>query len=134
MKKVLILLGFSGLMATGVVTGAMGQEVEHNYLVGPNVTNCDSLNFDDRTMQLAIRDIRQAKFRFSQRFKLTRRQGFKGGEFYLCGSATGFLIVGYDDKEFLYTDIDKLIWEKLRSSSDPEGYYLDEKAKWHLYP
>ena len=108
-------------------TNVFGQEVEHNYKVGPQFTTCDSLDFESVDSDEAIELIRETKFRFQQSFKLTRRQGFKGGEIYSCNNESGFLVVKLDDHEILYKNVELRFWNELISSSDPEGYYLKNK-------
>ena len=110
------------------ISKAFGQEVEHNYKVGPQQTTCDSLDLDNRDAAESMKIIRNTKFRFQQSFRLTRRQGFKGGEFYSCDNKKGYLVVKMDDQEMLYKNVELKIWEELISSSDPEGYYLKHKA------
>ena len=109
------------------------QEVEHNYSVGPNEVTCDSIEVDFERPENAIKTIRATKFRFQQSFRLTRRQGFKGGEFYACDGITGYLIIRIDNEEMLYDNINKTVWEELTSSSDPEGYYLKKRSEFSHY-
>lgn len=110
------------------------QEVEHNYLVGPQSTTCDSLEMHELSMDQYIEQIRKSNFRFDQTFRLTRKQGLQQGEFYSCDGKVGFLIIKFDDIETLYNDVKKTDWEALISSSDPEGYYLKTKQQRRLYP
>jgi len=116
-----------------MVSPVFGQEVEHNYQVGPQATNCDSLDLELLNEIEAIKQIRSSKFRFQQSFKLTRRQGFKGGEYYSCDNDLGYLVLKYDDSEKLYVEVKKEFWEILITSSDPEGYYLNNKNKLELF-
>ena len=104
------------------------QEVEHNYLVGPNTVTCDSLDIVKEDQKQSIEDIRQAKFRFTQSFKLTRKQGLQAGEFYSCDATHGYLIITYNSVEHLYFEVSQDFWEMLISSSDPEGVYLERQS------
>lgn len=106
------------------------QEVEHNYLVGPGKTTCDSLMTDDLTIEGIIKVIRTTQFRFNQEFKLTRKQGLQKGEYYSCDNKSGFLIVKYDNEYFLFTEVQKNIWNELISSADPEQFFLETKDRW----
>lgn len=106
------------------------QEIEHNYLVGPQYTDCDSLKIEHILKDEAIRTIKGSTFRYTQNFKLTRRQGLMAGAFYSCDNETGYLIIQYDKVEYLYFDMTRKDWELLKSSKDPEGFYLDQKVKW----
>ncbi len=124
-KYILILV-----ISTMWVGQIMAQEVEHNFLVGPQYTDCDSLDFEDIKKGEAIEIIKASKFRYTQNFKLTRKQGLMGGNFYSCDNQTGFLIIIYENLDCLYFNISKDEWEALITSKDPEGYYLDQREKW----
>ncbi len=113
---------------------SFGQEVEHNYIVGPQNTNCDSLNLSDISRSESIELIRGSKFRFNQSFRLRRKYGLQLGAYYSCDTKYGFLIIKYDGGEFLFHNVDKHIWEEFISSSDPEGYYLKIKSELQDYP
>ena len=109
------------------------QEVEHNYLVGPQSTTCDSLKMHDLSIDQCIEQIRKSNFRFDQTFRLTRKKGLQQGEFYSCDGKVGFLIIKFNDEEQLYQNVEKTSWELLISSSDPEGYYLKRKQQFQIY-
>ena len=117
----------SFILALIVLVPSYGQEVEHNYLVGPGFTTCDSLNLVGLDLEKSIKLIRSAKFRFNQEFKLTRKIGLQMGEYYSCDGRLGFLIIKYDDCVTLYQNVKKEIWAEMKSSADPEGFYLDKK-------
>jgi len=124
--KLLFVLSFFYLNIT------FAQEVEHNYLVGPQVTNCDSLDITGLSLHESIEKIRASKFRFDQSFKLTRKQGLQSGEYYSCDNERGYLVITFDGIESLYVNIEKDTWNDLISSSDPEGLYFKMKKK-HEY-
>ncbi|NJN28063.1 MAG: hypothetical protein HC819_19870 [Cyclobacteriaceae bacterium] len=109
------------------------QDLEHNYVVGPQFTNCDSLPIEGTSVVEAIELIRKADFRYHQNFRLTRRQGFQSGNFYSCDVAHGYMIIRYDGVEKLYVNVPKSAWESLLSNPDPELYYLKNKALWQLW-
>jgi hypothetical protein len=111
---------------------AEAQEVEHNYLVGPQFTQCDSLEIEGMPLEEAIEKIRETKFRYQQNFILTRRHGFKGGEYYSCNNTEGYLIVLYHDNTVVYQNVKKEFWEKLISSTDPEGVYLSNRKSFDV--
>ena len=113
---------------------AAGQEVEHNYLVGPQFTDCDSLKMDGLTAEQAIEKIRKTKYRFDQKFRLTRKQGLQKGEFYSCDNQTGYLVITFDGQELLYFHVNKDFWNNLITSTDPEGYILKTKDSLRKWP
>lgn len=125
-SKVFLALMFGTYLMSKVV---VAQEVEHNYKVGPQQTNCDSLELMAEETDVVIDLLKTTKFRFQESFNLTRRVGFKGGDFYSCNNQTGFLIIRYHDDQFLYKGVSMDFWNGLTNSSDPEGYYLKNKPK-----
>ena len=117
-----------------VVSGAiMAQEVERNYLVGPQSTTCDSLDLLDSSKEKAIELIRASSFRFNQNFRLTRKSDFQGGEYYSCDGEKGYLIIKMDNEQSLYLGVQKAIWDELIKSSDPEGYFLKKSPLWNRF-
>ena len=134
LKYILSIHLFFILISLSTCIRAVAQEVEHNYAVGPQTTNCDSLRFSDKDQKKAIYSIRASKFRFDQSFKLTRKQGLQRGEFYTCNGILGFLIITYDGKEILYLSVEKSTWNDIISASDPEGYYIQIKPQLKEFP
>ncbi len=127
MKRALII--FIVINSVLAYSELIAQEVEHNYLVGPQFTNCDSLDLKGISAQESIKLIRNAKFRFDQSFKLTKKQGLQKGEFYSCDNKEGYLIIKYDAKEILLEKVQKSFWIELISSSDPEGLFIKRKKE-----
>ncbi len=125
--KYTLLVFISGFI---IINISIAQEIEHNYLVGPQVTDCDSLTIHGLSMPESISKIRTAKFRFDQSFRLTRKQGLQLGEYYSCDGKDGFLIIKYDGIESLYVTVSMDIWKGLISSSDPEYYFLKIKPQF----
>ena len=117
------------IFSSWIFYASKAQEVEHNYTVGPQITNCDSLDVVGFSISESIAMIRNSTYRFDQSFRLTRKQGLQLGEYYSCDNKEGLLIIKYDGKESLYYKVDKHIWDELISSSDPEGYYLKIKQQ-----
>ena len=124
--KSVLLFFLTGLI---IINLSYAQEVEHNYLVGPQNINCDSLDMHGFSMLESIAKVRTAKFRFDQSFRLTRKQGLQRGEFYSCDGDGGFLIIKYDGKETLYLEVSENVWKDITSSSDPEAIFLRSEAK-----
>lgn len=116
-----------------IVNIVTAQEAEHNYLVGPQVTNCDSLDINGLSLTKSISLIRASIYRFDQSFRLTRKKGLQLGEYYSCDNKEGYLIIKYDGEEKLYHSVDKILWNELISSSDPERYYLNKILQLRKY-
>ena len=123
MHKIILLF----FLTTGCYQWCNAQEVEHNFLVGPQLTSCDSMSLENLSIPESINNIRGAKFRFDQNFRLTRTQGLQAGEYFSCDNKVGYMIIKYDGIEYLYETVDKKLWHELISSSDPEGFYIDNR-------
>ncbi len=115
-------------------TTLFAQEVEHNYVVGPQNTNCDSLDLDGLSVNEAVGAITSSKFRLDQQFKLNRPGGLMAGGFYSCDNAKGFLIIIFDGKKQLFNEVPLATWDAFVSSSNPEDYFLNKiKPVFMLY-
>jgi hypothetical protein len=105
---------------------ASGQEVEHNYLVGPQSTNCDSLNLPLISFKEAVKMIENSSFRFQQQFKISRTYGVMNAKYYSCDGEKGFLIMKVDKVNYLYLDVPKTTWDLLIKSPDINALYDQE--------
>ena len=65
-------------LLTVLIWQVYGQEVEHNYKMGPQKTACDSLDLHQLEDTEQIEVIRNTSFRFDQNFRLTRKSGLQG--------------------------------------------------------
>jgi len=104
---------------------AYGQ-VEHNYPVGPQSTNCDSLRILPLSLDEAISKIENAKFRFQQQFKISRSYGVMNARFYSCDGEFGFLIMKVDKEDHIYLEVPKSIWDNLIISTDINAFFASE--------
>lgn len=103
-------------------------QVEHNYPVGPQNTNCDSLDIYALSFDEAVHLIERSTFRFQQQFKISRTYGVMNARYYSCNGEEGYLIMKVDKKDLLYFDVPKIKWERLISSADINGFYDSEIA------
>ena len=122
MKKRLFITGCA-ILFTWLAGNAYAQ-VEHNYHVVSGFTGCDSLDLKGLEKQQSIKILQETRFRYQQEFRLTRPQGLKRGAYYSCDGRKGYLVVTYDDRNYLYSDVPLQVWEKLITSSDPQEYFL----------
>jgi len=113
------------LFSLAFASPAFGQEVEHNYLVGPQKTSCDSLNLRGMDKKEQISTIRNTTFRLSQDIALNRKTGFQGAWYFACDNESGYMVVKIDNKESLYTDISKSTWQAFIRSGDFESFLRD---------
>jgi len=111
---------------------AYGQ-VEHNYPVGAQSTDCDSLDISTGSIKEAIEGIVNSKFRFQQQFKISRTYGVMSASFYSCDGERGFLIMKVDKKDYIYLEVQKSVWDTLITSQDINGFYnSDIKESYSL--
>jgi hypothetical protein len=101
-------------------------QVEHNYLVGPQSTDCDSLDISLLSLEDAISTIEKGKFRFQQQFKISRIYGVMNARYYSCDGEFGYLIMMIDKKDYIYISVPKHVWDKLIASSNINGFYASE--------
>ena len=86
---------------------------EHNFSVGPQRVNCDSLEW-------------------------TRSEGFQEGHFYSCDNEDGFMIVKFDGQSLLYRSIPKELWDEMAASNNPEDFFVEnirqKIEQWKQHP
>lgn len=104
------------------------QEVEHNYPVGPQNTDCDSIQLSGLSMDEIIRTIENTSYRFDQGFKISRITGVRAGHFYSCNGTSGFLVLTIGKEKKVFVEVLITTWDELIGSSDPDGFY-EEKIK-----
>jgi hypothetical protein len=108
-------------------------QVEHNFPVGSQATNCDSLDITSVSLEEAFKAIENAKFRVQQQFKISRTYGVMSAGFYSCDGKKGFLIMRVDKKDYIYLEVQKSVWDTLITSSDINGFYnSDIKASFSV--
>lgn len=122
LSKMKALFGF--IVAILLAQSALAQ-VEHNYPVGPNTVTCDSIDWKAMTKQQIMASLSDETFRFSQQIKVNASKGFQGAQYYSCNNASGYLIIKQDGRYILYSNVEKIYWDKLVSSKDPAGHYYN---------
>ncbi len=103
-----------------------GQEVEHNFLVGPQITTCDSLPEDFYNEDEAIYLVENATFRSNAKFRINRSHGVKGGWYYSCDNKTGFLIILIDDQKHIFQFVPNETWDQLTKTTDFESFIINQ--------
>ena len=98
-------------------------QIEHNYLIGPQATNCDSLDIPTTSLENAIQMIESANFRYHQQFSISRTYGVMKAKYYSCDGEKGFLIMKVDKKDLVYTKVPKSVWDELINAEDLNAYY-----------
>jgi hypothetical protein len=116
----------TGILTTVCTVAPLFAQVEHNYKVGPQSTNCDSLEIRAFSTDDAISIIKQSSFRYQQQFKISRTYGVMSASFFSCDGKLGYLIVKVEKKDYIYIDVPKSKWTGLISSADINGFYDEE--------
>ncbi|GEM_PF-2331036 len=98
------------------------QEVEHNFEMPAQKTNCDSLNLNSLDEDGKILAIEAADFRSKQDIKLNRMDGFQAAWFYSCNNNSGYIIAKIDNKKRVFENIGVNTWNEFISSGDFLGY------------
>ena len=120
--KVYLLAGVL-IMYVGV---PLYSQVEHNYKVDPQSTNCDSLKLNTLPITEAVSIIEQTTFRFQQQFKISRSYGVMNARYFSCDGILGYLIIKVDKKDYIYIDVPETKWKLLISSADMNAFYNEE--------
>ena len=115
-----------------ITTVSHGQDVEHNYLVGPQNTTCDSLPTSFYYEEEAIYLVEQASYRSTEQFKINRDYGVRGGWFYSCDNATGYLIILIDDHKHLFKMVPKEKWKQLTQTTDFESFIVNQLRPYKM--
>jgi hypothetical protein len=102
---------------------ALAQEVEHNYPVGPQNTNCDSLKLAELPFQEVISTLENTSFRFDQGFRISRISGVRAAHYYSCNGIVGYLILTIGQEKKVFIDVPKSLWNEFITTSDLDGFY-----------
>ena len=112
-----------------------GQEVEHNYLVGPQYTTCDSLQDEFNNEEEALFLVENATYRSTSQFKINRAKGVRGAWYYSCDNKTGFLILLIDNNKHLFQYVSNKIWEQLTQTTDYKSFIMNNLKPYKVqYP
>ena len=97
-------------------------QVEHNYLVGPQKTTCDSLGKLPDDFSSAILKVENAGWRFQQNMKLNRPFGFRNAQYYSCNIQSGYLVILINKTRCIYKEVPLDLWNRLTESLDPDRF------------
>lgn len=111
------------LMLCCLILQVSAQEVEHNYPVGPQKTNCDSLQLTELPLEEVISAIENTSFRFDQGFKISRVAGIRAAHYYSCNGISGYLILTIGQEKKVFSEVTKKLWNEFIASSDLDNFY-----------
>lgn len=111
------------LLIGGLVQQVSAQEVEHNYPVGPQKTNCDSLELERLPFETVVSTLENTSFRFDQGFRISRVSGVRAAHYYSCNGTTGYLLLTIGQEKRVFIDVPKSLWDEFITASDLDGFY-----------
>lgn len=112
------------LIVTSV--SALGQ-VEHNFRMDPQKTDCHLLPDSLLKMDSARFLIENATYRLKESITISRYYEPNSADYYSCDGKTGYLIVQESADHFkIFSKIPVDLWEAFTSTNDPIGFYKDK--------
>lgn len=118
MRAIVILLLFFSMSAAA--------QVRHNFPMGPQKTNCDTLVIRDNDFEASLQKIEGATWRYTQSMHLNRPFGFRSADFYSCDGQTGYLVIRVDEEKYIYMKVPVSVWEEFSKTSDPENFIKEK--------
>lgn len=107
-------------------------QVEHNFEMKPENTDCHELPQSFESAGEGIQFIRSATFRVQQSVKISRYHIPRSASFHSCDGKTGYLIAEETEGTYvLYSGIPQDVWQNFINSNDPIGFYEEEIKKKH---
>lgn len=102
-------------------------QVEHNFEMKPENTDCHLLTPEDKTVTELIQQIRKGSFRFNQKIRISRYRVPHQLEYFSCDGEKGFILALMDNnQELVFSNIPKAEWDALLDAKDILAYYNSE--------
>jgi hypothetical protein len=99
-------------------------QVEHNFEMDPENTDCHLLNPEYKTVAEFIQQIRQRSFRFNQKIRISRYRTPHQLEYFSCDGEKGYILALMENsRELIYSEIPKSEWDALLNARDILEYY-----------
>ncbi len=118
------------LLVLSVFQG-LGQ-VEHNFKMDPENTDCHLIKNEDKTPEELISEITSRTFRYVQRISISRYRSPRSLYYYSCDGRSGYIIAVINDSEsVLFTEIPRTTWDEMMETPDILEYYNQEFTKNH---
>ncbi|HNP19148.1 MAG TPA: hypothetical protein PKL31_11980 [Fulvivirga sp.] len=117
-----------------IATTVEGQ-VEHNFKMGPEKTNCQNIPLEFKPEQLdsAIIIIQSATYRYTEHIVISRYYTPREATFYSCDGDKGWVIARINDTDHeVYSEVPLSIWETFANSEDPIADYKSEGFQRYL--
>ncbi|MCA6075502.1 hypothetical protein [Fulvivirga sedimenti] len=117
----LVLLGIQGF-----------SQVEHNFKMDPENTDCHLIKNEDKTPDELISEITSRTFRYVQRINISRYRSPRSLYYYSCDGQSGYIIAVINESEsVLFTDIQRTTWDEMLETRDILEYYNGQFLKNH---
>lgn len=101
----------------------------------PQNMKVENQNLDCNKMKTSFSDIEEANsvlsattFAFTQELKTTKRSGVKHASYFSCDNEMGYLLIGVDNKEYVYKNFPRFQWKLLVETNDLDDFY-DESVR-----
>ncbi len=87
-------------------------------------TPCPAKNGIYESYTVAVQEVRNFKFTYSDIADFSKSSWLESAEFYSCNSSTGYLIVNLKSgRSFIHFDVPKETWNAFVASSSFGGFY-----------
>ncbi len=110
-------------------------QVEHNFKMEPEKTNCQNVPLEVNLNQLdsAIIIIESATYRYTENIVISRYYTPREATFYSCDGDKGWVVAKVNDTDHaVFSEIPLSIWENFTSSEDPLTVYSSDEFQKYL--
>jgi hypothetical protein len=90
--------------------------------------SCDNLPVTYKSYTEALKLVRGAKFKFSDSYNTSKSSFITSAHYYSCDNKSGFLIIGFQGKPYIYRNVPKVVWNEFKAA-DSFGNFFNAKIK-----
>lgn len=95
--------------------------------------NCDSLNKNFVSYEVALETIQSTTFRFSEKLNTSKSSWIKGAEFYSCDGKQGYFLLLTTKTTYIHKDVPKTLWNDLKKTESFGRFYKSKiKGRYQL--
>lgn len=99
-----------------------------------NSQDCSKINTHFTSYQQAISEVENAKFKISESVNTSQSSWIQSAHYYSCDGLTGYFIFKTHDKEYLYQDVPREVWNGFKNAASFGSYYdVNIKHRYQLY-
>lgn len=98
--------------------------------------NCNQIPFSFRSYDMAIRWVRNAEFKISDRITTSNSSWMRGAEYHSCDGKTGFFIYStVRRKTYIHKGVPVILWNGFKNASSFGSFYdLHIKGRYIFRP